>query len=348
MVLQRDHLWKAAFYLWMQDFVRFFYPNHYDEIDWTKRFIPLDKELNTIQINSRPKDRVADMLVMLHTKSGKRLFILLHIEIQGYSEDEYAYRVHQMRYRIEDRFNANPVMLTVFTDDNPDFHPTEYKDELWGSGHRTFFNTYKVMNHPPSTYIDPENPVSLIMEIVYTSTQIRKLANDNSIMNLFTPLVKKLLSKKYTKEHIYFILSFIEAHVKFGDSRNYRIFEQKIEEMVETQTGEELAAYFFDTDRRVKDLEKETKEANREIALNRKEIEWERQEKEQALQEKERERQEKERALARGVLGMLVKGIDRGFITQVFQITLEDIDTIQEKYKTEKALNALLNEQTEP
>lgn len=347
---QRDHLWKTAFHLWIEDFVKFFFPDKYDEVDWTKKVVFLDKELNSLQIDSRPKDRIADVLVMLHLKSGKRLFLLLHIEIQGYFDNEYAYRVHQMSYRIEDKFEANPVMLTILTDDDPNFHPKEYYEETWGSGHRTFFNSYKVMKNPPSKYKDFDSPVALIMETVYASTKIKKRANDGGIMRSFIPIIRKLLSKNYEKEHIRFILSFIQGHIKFGDSEYYGKFVDKIDKMVKFQTTAEIAAYCLDPERQKKDLEKQNQgleKQNQGLEKQNQGLQEDltkaKQEKERERQEKDRERQEKELALERGVLGMLVKNIDREFIIQVFDITLEDIDSIQDKYKDEKHLEILLN-----
>ena len=74
-----------------------------------------------------------------------------------------------MRYRIEDKFGMNPAILVIFTDDNPNFHPKEYALDTWGSTSRITFNTYKVMDNPPSTYKNRDNIVALIMEVVHTA-----------------------------------------------------------------------------------------------------------------------------------------------------------------------------------
>ena len=55
MHIQKDQLWKSAFRLLMQQFVGFFFSDQYDEVDWTKEVVFLDKELSTILLNSRPK-----------------------------------------------------------------------------------------------------------------------------------------------------------------------------------------------------------------------------------------------------------------------------------------------------
>ena len=350
-----DQLWKIAFRLLMQQFVGFFFSENYDEVDWSKGIVFLDKELNTIQPESRPKNRIADVLVMLQLKNGDPLYIFLHIEVQGYFDVDFGLRVHQMSYRIEDKLGHSPVMLSIFTDDDPNFHPKEYYVEKWGTTRRMTFNTYKVMDNPPSTYKDRHNPIAMIMEIVYESTQIKK-SSDAEVMKAFVGLAKKLLLMGYPKEYVLLMKSFIEAHVKFGESKNYRIFENKLNNMANYETTEEILS-FFNLEKRLEDSQNDVKQARLEVQRERQaaererraakrerqEKERERQEKEHERQEKERERQEKEHERERAVLVLLNKGFEQDVILSVFDITVEDIRAIQEKYKDPKVLEMLLN-----
>ena len=248
MLIKRDHLWKTAFHTWMPEFIQFFFDDQYDAVDWSKGITFLDKELNAIILNSKPKNRIADILVRLNLKNNQKLIILLHIEIQGYFDKEFAFRVHQMRYRIE-------------------------------------------------------------------------------------------------------------AHVKFGKSENYRKFEQKIDKMAKFQTTAEIAEYFFDTDRRVKDMEKEIEKAkkliertnkkveqsNKKVEQSNKKIERSMKETERNLKEAERNLKEKERTLERGVLAMLGQGLAKEKIAKIFDVTIEIINVIEEKYKDNNPIMELLN-----
>ncbi len=309
MTIQRDQLWKLAFRNLMPQFVKFFFPKNYDEVNWDKDIIFLDKELQTIQANSRPKNRIADVLVLLHLKNGQQLYIFLHIEIQGYFDKDFGFRVHQMCYRIEDKYGSTPAMLTVFTDDDPSFHPKEYRSETWGSGHLTFFNTYKVMENHPSTYADPDSIVSMIMETVYHSTHL-KMKDDDDVMKLFLLIVRKLFSKGYSKEHIYLVIAFIQAHVKFGNSENYRIFEEKLVNMEQYEEIEDLVTFF--------DLETKLKRERQKTELERQKTEL-------------------------SVLLMLSKGISMELVANILKENLEDILAIQEKYKNNNPVVDYLN-----
>jgi DNA-directed RNA polymerase specialized sigma24 family protein len=313
-----DELWKVSFRMLMPQFVEFFFPQHYNKIDWQKEIVFLDKELQTIQLNSRPKNRIADVFVMLHRKRGKPLYILLHIEIQGYLDKVFGLRAHQMRYRIEDKFGVNPVMLCVFTDSNLHFHPKEYAVETWGTGVRTYFNTYKVMENHPNKYKNPDSIVSLIMETVYHSTQL-KGKSDDEIMGLYLQIARKLFSKGYTKHEIEVAYNFIEAHIKFGNNDSYGIFEEKIDDMVtQFETTEEILSNFFDKEKKM---------------LRMKEAE------ERAERKAERERQAKERS----VLLLLKQGVSSDMIAKVLDVPVENILQIQEKYKDNNPIDEILN-----
>ena len=189
----------------------------------------LDKELAKLQLKSNGKDRIADILVQLYLKNGKEVWVFLHIEVQGYIDKTFSLRVHQMRYRIEDRFGINPVMLVIYTDDNDNFCPNQYKVDTWGSTNRTTFLTYKVKDCPPTMFPNTDNPVSIIMEVAYHATQAKK-TSDEDMMKLHLPIVKKLLTKGYSKEQIKALISFIEGYIKFGNSKNKHIFVEKIDD----------------------------------------------------------------------------------------------------------------------
>ena len=344
MTTRPDNIWKLAFKNLLPNFVKFLFRTHYDKVDWTKEVHFLDKELQTLHVNSRPQDRIADILVMLHLKDGSTLYVFLHIEVQGYTDKTFVLRVHQMRYRIEDKYGSSPAMLSIFTDDDPDFHPKEYIVETWGSGNKTFFNTYKVMENHPSTYLDPNSIVSLIMETVYYSTQIKKHSDDD-IMNLFIPIVKKLLSKGFSKEYVHLVLSFIKMHIKFGNSENYTIFEEKLVNMEQYEEVMDLET-FFNTDRikeEAKEAQKQLQEAQMQLQEAKTRLkEAENQVQQRERQEKERERQEKERSL----LLMLSQGMSIDLICKVLEVTKEEIESIQEKYKDNNPIDKFLNGQT--
>ena len=57
-----DETWKEAIGDYFDSFLAFFYPQVYQQIDWTKTPISLDKELEQITASAESKTRHADKL----------------------------------------------------------------------------------------------------------------------------------------------------------------------------------------------------------------------------------------------------------------------------------------------
>ena len=175
-------------------------------------------------------------------------------------------------------------------------------------------------------------------------------------MQSFVALFEKLLSRGYSKEYINLMKNFIEAHIKFDSSKNYRIFEKKMDKMVKYETTAEILS-FFDFEKRLEISQKSEKKALVDVERFRKsaerarkkeererqEKERERQEKERERQEKERERQEKELTREHAVLGLLSQGMGDDVISAVLSISVESIAAIREKYKDNNPIAELLN-----
>ena len=168
-------------------------------------------------------------------------------------------------------------------------------------------------------------------------------------MQSFVALFEKLLSRGYSKEYINLMKNFIEAHIKFDSSKNYRIFEKKMDKMVKYETTAEILS-FFDFEKRLEISQKSEKKAlvdverfRKSAERARKKEERERQEKERERQEKERERQEKELTREHAVLGLLSQGMGDDVISAVLSISVESIAAIREKYKDNNPIAELLN-----
>lgn len=76
-----------------------------------------------------------------------------------------------------------PEMLRILIDNNPHFHPKQYVRQCWKLSHKTIFNTYEVMKNSPKKYVNPDSPISIIMEVAYNAIE-SKNKSDKSIMRL--------------------------------------------------------------------------------------------------------------------------------------------------------------------
>ncbi|MBD3317279.1 MAG: hypothetical protein GF344_15945 [Chitinivibrionales bacterium] len=74
-----DILWKEIITKFFPDFVAFYKPDLYPEVDFEKTEF-LDKELRSI--TGRKHKGIVDVLAKVHLKNGAVGFILTHVEVQ--------------------------------------------------------------------------------------------------------------------------------------------------------------------------------------------------------------------------------------------------------------------------
>ena len=111
-----DSPWKEALSLYFQDFMRLFFPEVHDWIDWSQPWEFLDAELQKLTGDSTIGKRYADRLVKVYLKGGASVWLLIHIEVQGKADDPFNHRMFQYYYRIHDRHGAVEIIsLAVVT-----------------------------------------------------------------------------------------------------------------------------------------------------------------------------------------------------------------------------------------
>jgi hypothetical protein len=115
-----------------EEFLLFFFPDIHKDIDFSKGYQFLDKELQKIIKSSKTGRLYADKLVKVYVRDGTTKWLLIHIEIQGYDEKDFPKRMFEYNYRIFDKFQKEVISLALLTDDNPNFRPNEYGYSRWG------------------------------------------------------------------------------------------------------------------------------------------------------------------------------------------------------------------------
>src|SRR5512135_2782314 len=110
----------------------FFFPEAYADIDWSHGYESLDKELSQIIRDAELGKRLADKVVKVWCKNGEAQIILIHIEIQGDTQQNFSERMYIYNYRLFDRYHQPVVSFAVLTDTNPNWRPNRYGYERWG------------------------------------------------------------------------------------------------------------------------------------------------------------------------------------------------------------------------
>ena len=104
-----DSPWKEALARYLPDAFALFFPAVHAEIDWSRQYQPLDKELQQVTRDANLGRRLADTLFQVWRRDGTDAWVLIHIEVQGQPDRDFAQRMFVYYYRIFDR-HQRPIM----------------------------------------------------------------------------------------------------------------------------------------------------------------------------------------------------------------------------------------------
>ena len=121
-----DILWKEIIKDLFPEFLEFFMPEIYRDVDLSKGYEFLDSELENIAFKIRKGKKIADKLIKVYMKNGEENWLLIHVEVQGYEDEEFAERMFKYFYRIYDEYSKKITAISIFTDTNSSYEPNEY------------------------------------------------------------------------------------------------------------------------------------------------------------------------------------------------------------------------------
>ncbi len=232
--ITKDQLWKAIIEELFESFLHFFYTDYVEQIDFSRGFEFLEKELQSLYPKSESKNRRADKLVKVWLNNGEEQWILIHVEVQGYSDKEFSERVYNMHSRIRDRYHRPVSILIIYTDDSPNYHPKEYRENCFGTECSLRFLTYKLLDNPPETHSNPDNPFSIVMEMAWFALKKNKLSEEYYV-EVGKKIVKKLVNKGFDSVTIRNIVEFIRYYVNFENSKIFDKFNKAIDKTLKIE-----------------------------------------------------------------------------------------------------------------
>ncbi|MCP3993602.1 MAG: transposase, partial [bacterium] len=127
-----DSPWKDVLERYFPEFMAFFFPEAYREIDWSRGYESLDQELQQVVREAESGKRYADKLMKVWRLDGEELYVVIHIEIQGQHDSGFPLRMYVYNYRLFDRHQQPVASFAVLCDDSSKWRPKEYSYELWG------------------------------------------------------------------------------------------------------------------------------------------------------------------------------------------------------------------------
>jgi hypothetical protein len=127
-----DSPWKEALDAYFEPFLALLFPEVHRQIDWSRGYESLDKEFQQVVREAEIGRRYVDKLVKVWTKEGVECWVLIHVEVQTTRDADFPQRMYVYNYRVFDRYNRPVASLAVLADDDPDWRPTDFHNDLFG------------------------------------------------------------------------------------------------------------------------------------------------------------------------------------------------------------------------
>lgn len=165
-----DSQWKAAITALSRPFMDLFFPQISAEIDWTRGWEPLDKDLRPDRTDDVVGVREPDLIFRVYRLDGQESWVAIHIEFQSHKQDSatLAERVWVYFTRIRQRYGRKVCSLVLLGDLDPDWELYPFNEELWGCRCQLTFPVAKLLRLEPLLDTDQalcRNPFSWIVRL---------------------------------------------------------------------------------------------------------------------------------------------------------------------------------------
>ena len=234
-MVTQDRLWKAIIQENFDEFLRYFFKEYVDQINFDKGFDFLDKELQKLFPESEQKNRRADVFAKVHLKDGSECWVLVHVEVQGYKDHHFAERIFTYAYRGMDRFKVKVATLAILTDADKEWRPDRFEYEILGTIQCFKFPLFKLADYEWEDFEDSDNIFAIVMQTALLG--LNKNWDDEQLLAMKLKLVARLRRRGYKRERIAGVLNFIKYYVKFENKENYRKFEVGVEKITKTKAS---------------------------------------------------------------------------------------------------------------
>jgi hypothetical protein len=224
-----DSPWKEAIDGYFQPFLRLFFPEAHRDIDWSRGYEVLDKELQKIAPDAERGKLEVDVLIKVWTLAGEDRWVLIHIEVQSQSRSDFPRRMFLYHVRIGDLYGRPVASIAVLADESPGCRPQKYAYDLWGCGMDFRFPTVKLLDlgADEERLAKSDNPFAVVVLAHLKAQQTKDNHARRRVWKL--RLVRGLYNRGWSREEVWKLIRLIDWFLQ-------------LPKPVERQYQEELAA----------------------------------------------------------------------------------------------------------
>jgi hypothetical protein len=197
-----DTPWKEVVTHHFPEFLAFYFPAAHAAIDWSRPHTFLDQEFAALARDAELGKRLLDKLVSVHLLDGAQQWVLVHLEMQGWHDRDFAERIFVYNYRAYDRYRRAVASLALLTDGSQHWRPDAFGYRLLGSEMGIRFPVAKLVDFADrlEELESHPNPFALVTVAYLQARKTRGSAHRRRIAKWH--LTKLLYQRDWSKQRI--------------------------------------------------------------------------------------------------------------------------------------------------
>jgi hypothetical protein len=205
-----DSPWKEVIEAYFPQFLEFFFSSAYTVIDWTRPYEFLDTELQQLEPDAEIGKLLVDKVAKVWLLDGAEAWVLVHVEVQGRYDTEFAKRMYTYNYRLFDRHQQRVISLAVLADERANWRPSSYGYELGGCRVSLEFPTAKILDYEAQweSLEQNTNPFAVVV-MAHLKTKATQ-QNPESRLQWKVSLVRSLYERGYSRDDVLQLFRFID------------------------------------------------------------------------------------------------------------------------------------------
>lgn len=227
--MKTDKAWKEVIEELFEDFVKFFMPDLYEIVDFSKGYEFLDKEFNTLFPESETEDKRLDKLIKIFLKNGQEQWVLIHTEIQSYTDKNFEKRMYQYYSRIFDKYDKDIEAIAIFTFSGDSNKGNKYEKKFLKTKLIYEYRTYDISKQNENELKIIKNPFALVT--IAALKAINHIDTDENNAKFKKELLKLLLQSGYSKKESESIFRFLNFIYEIKNPIIRKEFYQEVNEM---------------------------------------------------------------------------------------------------------------------
>ena len=234
-----DILWKGMIEEVMEDLLLFVEPGIGKDLDLGQGFVFLDKELAEIypEPDQPAKTRVVDKLVKTFLRDGTERWMLLHLEVQGNNDKDFASRMFNYFIRVFSKYGRPVAAIAVLTGKDGAKMTAAYEDRCLWMRARYEYKTLAITDYPDEVLESSTNPFAVVLLVAKeTLLRVRGTEEERDSVLLEQKLrIVRLLKERmevFGERKTRAILTFLKNYVVFKKSETNRNFMEQTDQIL--------------------------------------------------------------------------------------------------------------------